>query len=171
MIVSLIAAIGAHDRGIGFQGKLPWRLPADLTRFRALTMGHSLIMGRRTFESLAGRQLPGRRLILLSRTGRGRQADEGVVWVDSIPSALRVAREGYQDAQAFIAGGAQVYARALQMGVVDRMYLTVVHAEAEADVFFPPFDEAEWTESQAEHREADSKNPYPLTFRTLDARR
>jgi dihydrofolate reductase len=133
VIVSIIAAM---DRkcGIGVDNKLPWRLSADLKRFRELTMGHHIIVGRKTFESI-GRPLPGRRMIVVTRD-RNYKA-EGCDLAHSVEDATRLARER-GESEVFICGGAEIYAQSI--GIVGRMYLTFVGAEVAADTFFPEFD-------------------------------
>jgi dihydrofolate reductase len=160
MTLSIIAAIS--DNGvIGRNGDLPWRQSADLKRLKALTMGHHMIMGRKTFETLE-KVLPGRTIVVVTR--QPDFAPEGVVVVRSIPEAVeRVAG----DPEPFIAGGAEIYQQSLH--IADRMYLTRVHADLEGDTFFPEFDDvAEWKLIDAEHFEADEKNQYPYTFLTYE---
>ena len=166
MIVSLIAAIAEPSRAIGLRGGLPWRLPADLAHFKQLTLGHTLIMGRTTWEPLSGRGLPGRRIIVLSRAGL--LSGNNVKVASSLKAALELATQDLTESETMIAGGAQVYRAALAQEVVDRMYLTLVHAQVEADTYFPPYEQAEWEVSAAEHRPADAENPYELTFTTLE---
>ncbi len=160
MTLSIIAALG-RNRAIGYQNTLPWRLPADLQRFKQLTMGHHLLMGRKTFESI-GRPLPGRTSIIITR-----QADykaEGCLIVHSLEEAIAIAQtRGEQEA--FVIGGADIYAQALPLA--DRMYLTWVDAEPEADVFFPAFDELGWETSDEVEFAADEKHPYAMRFVTL----
>lgn len=166
MIVSIIAAYAAPNRAIGRDGELPWRLPDDLARFRELTMGHTLLLGRRTFQSLHGRRLAGRRIIVLSRTLNSTPATADAV-ASSLEEGIELARDGYGETELFIAGGEQVYKQALDLGVVDRMYLTIIEAEIEGDTFFPPVDEGQWQiEEEADHP-ADIVHPYPFHFRTL----
>jgi dihydrofolate reductase len=160
VIVSIIAAMD-KKRGIGVDNQLPWRLSADLKRFRELTMGHHIIVGRKTFESI-GRPLPGRRMIVVSRD-EGYRA-EGCDVVHSVEEAIELAR-GRGENEAFVCGGAQIYARTI--GVADRMYLTFVDAQVVADTFFPNFDESEWAERESLYQSADVKNQYPFTFRLL----
>jgi dihydrofolate reductase len=160
VIVSIIAAMD-RKRGIGVDNKLPWRLSADLKRFRELTMGHHIIVGRKTFESI-GRPLPGRRMIVVTRD-RNYKAD-GYDLAHSVEDATRLARER-GESEAFICGGAEIYAQSI--GIVDRMYLTFVDAEVAADTFFPEFDEREWSELESVYRPADEKNQYPFTFKLL----
>jgi dihydrofolate reductase len=144
MRVSLIAAV-AENGVIGYRGALPWHLPDDLRRFKALTMGHHLIVGRRTFESI-GRGLPGRRMVVLSR--RRASLPDGVAGAVSLEEALRRAEEAGDD-EVFVAGGAEVYGLALPHA--DRLYLTRVHAAPQGDTFFPTIDLRSWhlVESEA----------------------
>ncbi|MGH2621597.1 MAG: dihydrofolate reductase [Anaerolineales bacterium] len=166
MIVSIIVAMAEPSRAIGLRGGLPWRLPADLARFKQRTLGHTLIMGRTTWEPLSGRGLPGRRIIVLSRTGL--LSGNEIKVASSLNEALGLARNNPAETETLIAGGAQVYRAALAQDVVDRMYLTLVHAELEADTYFPPYEQADWETSAAEHRPADAENPYDVTFTTLE---
>lgn len=160
MIVSIIAAMD-KKRGIGVDDRLPWRLSADLRKFRELTMGHHIIVGRKTFESI-GRLLPGRRMIVVTRDKNYRA--ESCDIVHSVEEAIELAR-GKGENEAFICGGAQVYAQTI--GIADRMYLTLVDAEVAADTYFPEFDEHEWSEAESVYQPADEKNQYPFTFKLL----
>jgi dihydrofolate reductase len=160
MKLSIIAALG-RNRAIGYQNQLPWRLPADLQRFKQLTMGHHMLMGRKTFESI-GRPLPGRTSIIITR-----QADynaEGCLIAHSLAEAVAMAKaRGEQEA--FIIGGADIYAQALPFA--DCMYLTWVEAEPKADAFFPVFDENEWEAMEEISFTADDKHLYAMKFITL----
>ncbi len=167
MIVSIIVAFADANRAIGRDGDLPWRLPADLARFRELTMGHTLLMGRRTFQSLHGRRLSGRRIIVLSRSLNSTPATADAV-ASSLEEGMDLAREAYEESELFIAGGEQVYQQALELGVVDRMYLTVVEAEIEGDTFFPEFNRNEWQLKDESAHPADIVHPHPLRFKTLE---
>jgi len=160
MIVSLIAAMD-EARGIGIDNKLPWRLSADLKRFKDLTMGHHIIVGRKTFESISG-PLPGRRTIIL--THRAGLTAPGCLVAGSLDEALALAREN-GEGEAFICGGARVFEEALPRA--DRFYLTLVHARVRADTFFPEWQEDRWAEQEVSHHDADEKNQYPLTFKVL----
>lgn len=164
MIVSLLVAMD-EQRGIGIENRLPWRLSADLRQFKALTMGHHLIMGRKTFESI-GRPLPGRRTIVISRNTGFRS--EGIQTVASLDEALALARQQGED-EAFVIGGAEIFSMALPCA--DRIYLTQVHAITNADVFFPDFDPDEWVERRAFFQPANEKNEYAFTFRQLERKR
>lgn len=160
MIVSIIAAMD-NRRGIGIENRLPWRLSADLKRFRELTMGHHIIVGRKTFESI-GKPLPGRQMIVVTRDHLFRAAGCDVCY--SLAEALELARSRGED-EAFIGGGAQIYEQALALA--DRMYLTLVDAEIVADTFFPSFDPQDWNERERIAHPADEKNQFPFTFSLL----
>jgi dihydrofolate reductase len=166
VIVSIIAALAEPSRAIGLRGGLPWKLPADLARFKQLTLGHTLIMGRTTWEPLSGRGLPRRRIIVLSRSGPIGGNDVKVA--STLSEALELAEHDSAESETFIAGGAQVYRAALAQEVVDRMHLTLVYAQVEADTYFPPYEQADWEVSAAEHRPADAENLYAVTFTTLE---
>ena len=138
MTVTLVAAVGANGV-IGVDGGLPWRLPDDLAHFKQLTMGHPMIMGRATFDSI-GRALPGRTTIVVTRNP-GWSA-EGVETAPSLDAALTRARE--LDDDIFIVGGGQIYAAALERDVIDLLCITRVAAAPEGDVRFPPVDWERW---------------------------
>ena len=162
MRLSIIAAV-ATNGVIGRGGDLPWHLPADLARFKRLTMGHHLIMGRRTFESI-GRLLPGRTAVVLTRD-RSWSCD-GAHVVHTAGEARQIAAA---DDEAFIIGGAEVFA--LFLPVVDRLYLTRIHAAIEGDTRFPSFDETDWNLVSTEDHEPDDRHAYPYSFRTYDRAR
>lgn len=162
MKLSLIAALSTNNV-IGRANGLPWHLPADLKHFKALTMGHQYIAGRRTYESV-GRPLPGRTNIVITR--QPGFSPEGVHVVHSLEDALRLAASS-GESEAFVGGGGEIFSQALHRA--DRMYLTRVHAEIEGDTFFPDFDDvSEWRLTDAEHFDADEKNEYPFSFLTYD---
>jgi dihydrofolate reductase len=163
MRVSLIAALSTNNV-IGRDNDLPWgRLSTDLKRLKALTMGHHMIMGRKTYDSV-GRPLPGRTNVVVTR--RTDFAPDGVVVVHSLEDAIQVAEKAGDD-EAFIAGGAEIFEQSMHRA--DRMYLTRVHAELEGDTFFPEFDDvSEWHLVDAEHFEADDKNALPFSFLTYE---
>jgi dihydrofolate reductase len=160
MKISMLVAMG-ENRAIGYDGGLPWRLHEDLKRFRTLTMGHHIIMGRKTFESI-GRSLTGRQMIVLTRDPGYQALGETVA--HSLDEALAIAQKR-GDYEVFIIGGAQVYADALDQ--VDTIYLTLVHAEPEADTFLPALGDV-WQEVSCEQHAADERNQYPFTFKTLE---
>jgi len=158
MRLSLIAAL--DRRGvIGRGGDLPWHLSADLRRFKRLTMGHVIIMGRRTYESI-GRPLPGRTSIVV--THRKEVPDEGVRIAGSLERAVEIAREAGEREEVFVIGGAAIYEQALPR--VDRLYVTRVHAEVEGDTYFPACDFSRWRLVESEDHAADEKNPLPYSF-------
>ena len=145
--LTLIAAV-ARNGVIGIDQRLPWRLPADLKRFKALTLGHSVIMGRKTWESLPTnfRPLPGRRNIVVTRDASYRAA--GATIVHSLPAAITAAGHG----EAFIIGGAELYAAALPLA--DSLQLTEIDATFEGDTHFPAVAPREWREAAREgHRD------------------
>lgn len=141
--LSLIAAVAANGV-IGSGNALPWRLPEDLKRFKALTLGHPVIMGRKTYESI-GRPLPGRRNIVISRDAAF--SAEGCETAGSLDAAI-ASCAGTTD-EVFVIGGAQLYAEALQ--VAQRMYLTEILREYPGDAHFPAFQRAAWRETAREH--------------------
>ena len=161
--LSLIAAL-ADNGVIGRNGDLPWHLPADLKHFKRLTWGHTLILGRKTHESigrtLSGKTLPGRRSIVLSR--RPPDALPGVEVAPDLDRALEMAGEG----EVFVIGGAEVYRQALPRA--DRLYLTRVHAVIEGDTRFPDFEPGEWRVVEAEAHPADEQHACPFTFQRLE---
>ncbi len=155
MTVAVIAAM-ARNRVIGHRGQLPWRLPEDLRRFKAITMGHVLLMGRTTFESI-GRPLPGRRTVVVTR-----QPDwtaTGVTVAHTIEDAFGLAGEG----AVFVAGGGDIYRQTLHRA--GRLYLTVIDREVEGDTFFPAFDEARF---RVLERERHDDAELPFEFVTLE---
>jgi len=129
--ISVIAAL-ARNRVIGIDNRLPWRLPEDLAHFKALTLGHPILMGRKTFESL-GRPLPGRTNVVITRNPGYRP--EGCLVADSIPAAIALCKDADE---IFFIGGAELYAQAIPLA--DRLYLTEVDIEAEGDAWFPDYD-------------------------------
>jgi dihydrofolate reductase len=155
--VVLIAAV-ASNGVIGIHGRLPWRLPADMARFRARTYGHHVVMGRRTFESL-GKPLPGRTNLVVTRNPRW--TAPGVRAVASLEEALRVATTA-GDTETFVIGGAELYAAALPVAV--ELDLTEVEASPEGDVRFPPWVSDEWREVSREAHGPDASHPWAYSF-------
>ena len=157
----------AENRVIGRDGGMPWHLPADLARFRALTIGKPIIMGRHTHESLGKKVLDGRHNIVLTRQHRFRTADfemQELTMVHSLEEAFDTAHEVASSDVDEIAviGGASVYEQALP--VADRIHLTVVHASIEGDARFPALEPGTWREVAREERGADERNGYDLSF-------
>jgi dihydrofolate reductase len=160
MTVSIVAALSTNNV-IGRNNRLPWHVSADLKRFKSLTVGHHLLIGRKTFESL-DRPLPGRTIVVITRD-RNFAAD-GVLTAPSVERAIELAR---LDPEVFIGGGAQIFEQTMHRA--DRMYLTRIHTEIEGDAFFPEFDDVtEWILVDVEHHEADEKNDYPYSFLTYE---
>lgn len=159
----LLAALD-RKRAIGRDNDLPWKLPDDLGRFKALTLGQPLLMGRRTAESL-GRALPGRRNLVLTRSGRAPWS--GMEPIDSVEEALgRAAGDGAS--VLWVIGGGEVYAQCLPQA--SRMHLTHVDTEVPgADTFFPAFDPGEWDVTGRERHPADDRHAFPFEF--IDYRR
>jgi len=162
-MISIIVAM-SENRVIGRAGALPWRLPDDLKRFKSLTMGHPMIMGRKTFESI-GRPLPGRDTIVITRNPGWSRPD--VRTANSLAEAIALAGDG--GGEVFIVGGGEIYREAILDA--DRIHLTLVHAAIEGDAFFPVIDDDEWAVVDEAHHPADAGHPYAFTFRTLDRRR
>ena len=157
MIISLIAVLGKNNE-IGKGNALLCYLPADLKRFKAITSGHTIIMGRKTFESLPNGALPNRRNIVISRNKQ--LAIEGAEVYPSLDYALL---KCIGETEVFITGGAQIYGQSLP--VADKLYITRIHAGfPEADAFFPEIERNNWKEVFRETFPADEKNPYPFTF-------
>jgi dihydrofolate reductase len=137
--IPIVAAV-AGNGVIGVDGRLPWHLPGDLPRLKALTLGHVLVMGRKTYDSI-GRPLPGRTTVVVTR--QPEWSADGVQVASSVPDALELASS--LDDDVFILGGAEIYAQTI--GVTDRMELTEVHAKPEGDTYFPPIDWSAWRET------------------------
>ena len=155
MIVSLVAA-ASDNNVIGKNNTLPWRLPADMKFFKNLTMGHTVIMGRKTFESM-GKPLPGRKNVVITRNKEFKA--EGCSIVSSIEDALnRCASEN----EVFIIGGAEIYRQSIKMA--DKIYLTRVHGYFDGDAFFPDIPADGWDETAHTDFAADEKNSYPYSF-------
>jgi dihydrofolate reductase len=159
MRVNIVVALDRHGV-IGRDGGLPWRLAADLRRFRTITLGHPVVMGRRTHESI-GRALPGRLNIVLSRTP-GFQA-RGCVVVATFEAALAVC---CATEEMMVVGGASVYAAALP--IAQRLFVTEVDTTAVGDVCFPSFDRHDWLEVSREAQPADESNEHACSFVVLE---
>lgn len=159
--VSLIFAI-ADNGVIGHKGALPWQLPDDLRRFKALTTGHTVVMGRKTFESI-GKPLPGRLNVVLTRD-RGFHHD-GVAVVHDLADALRRADEGEE---VFVIGGAEVFRRALAKA--DRVYQTLVHSDVDGDTSLIEFDCSHWDLRSNEFHERDDAHAHSYSFGIYERR-
>ncbi len=152
--LSLIVAM-ADNRAIGLGNKMPWHLPADFAWFKQQTLGHPVIMGRKTFESI-GRPLPGRRNIVVSRNANFHA--DGVEVAHSLDAALQMTAH----TDRFVIGGATLYTEALPLAT--HLIVTEVHAKPEADTFFPEWDAGEWRQVSRLRREPDEKNAYAMDF-------
>ena len=161
MKISIIVAI-ADNGVIGRDNELPWRLSADLQRFKTLTMGHHLLLGRKTFEAI-GRPLPGREMIVVSRGTP--ELPDGVHLASSILDGIERARS-HGEEELFVAGGASIYA--VTLTDCDRVYLTRVHDDGDGDVLFPAVDWSLWDEVSRQEIPADERNEYATTFTVYD---
>ena len=162
MLVSLVAALD-YNRVIGCGGALPWHLPADLRRFKTLTLGHPIVMGRRTFESI-GNPLKGRTNIVVTR--RMGYSAPGCLVAHDLDEAFTLAGAA---PEVMIIGGRLLYDATIEWA--DRMYLTVVHGEFDGDKYFPQFSLNEWLLESARHYAANADNTYPTSTYTLTRRR
>lgn len=160
MIVTIVVAI-SENNAIGKNNQLLWHLPADLKHFRLITTGHTVIMGRKTYDSV-GKPLPNRRNIIITRQDI---TIEGCEVVKSIEAALALCAD---EEEVFIVGGAEIYRQAMHL--TDRIYLTIVHQKFEADSFFPEINYNEWRETEREDHQPDEKNKLPYSFITLNRR-
>lgn len=164
MIISLIAAID-QSAGIGKDGGVPWRLRSDMKWFKKTTMGHHVIMGRKTFESI-GMALPGRTNIILSRNLD--YPAQGILVVDSLEAALKIAEQNGDD-EAFIIGGGEIFAQSLPLA--DRLYITHVHADFDCDVFFPPINPDLWRLVSSESYSQSAHDQTPFTIQIFEQKR
>ncbi len=163
MKISLIAAI-ANNNVIGNNNQLIWHMPSDLKHFKALTMGHTLIMGRKTFESL-GSPLKGRKTIVLSR--QKNYDAQGCQVAGNLTDALKLVQK---EKEVFIAGGAQIYSQSINLAQTRRIYLTRIFASFEGDAFFPDIDAIQWELIERTDNQPDEKNPYAYSFQTYKRR-
>lgn len=170
MNISIIAAVG-RKRELGFGNKLPWHLPDDLKRFKALTRGYAVVMGRKTYQAI-GRPLPERTNIIITRNKDF--TAPGCVVVGSMEEAIAAAEKTNGDAgggaaesgEVFVIGGAEIYKLALPLA--NKMYLTHVDADMDADVYFPEFNEKEWRVGATEPHGADEKHPHSFIFKIYE---
>lgn len=154
-MITIIAAI-AEQNALGKDNQLIWHLPADLKRFKQVTSNHHVIMGRKTYESL-GKPLPNRTNIIITRNGNFKA--EGCIIVNSLLQAIEAAKK---DKNPFILGGAEIYKQSIE--IADKLDLTFVHHQFEADVFFPEIDKTIWKETSRENYKADDKNKFDFSF-------
>lgn len=153
--INLIAAL-ARNRVIGNRQQIPWRIPGEQAYFKKVTLGHPIVMGRKTWESI-GRPLPGRRNIVVTRSPNYVAADADVV--DSLDAALALVPNS---ADVFVIGGGELFAQALPSA--DRLFLTEIDADFEGDAFFPQFDRAGWRETSRKTHAAENDRPFGYSF-------
>ncbi|HEY8931196.1 MAG TPA: dihydrofolate reductase [Mucilaginibacter sp.] len=158
MTTTIVVAI-SENHAIGKDNKLLWYLPKDLRHFKEITSGHTIIMGRKTYESV-GKPLPNRRNIIITRQNI---TIEGCEVVNSIEAALELCED---EIEVFIVGGAEIYKQSMHL--TDRIYLTIVHETFDADSFFPEIDTRIWKEVHHEDHQPDEKNSLPFSFITLE---
>jgi dihydrofolate reductase len=157
MLLSIVVA-AAENNLIGDRDRLPWRLPDDLRRFKSLTMGKPIVMGRKTYASI-GKPLPGRKNIVVSRHDF---QSEGCVAAASIEQALQAAEPA---PEVMVIGGAEIYRQVLPM--TDVIYLTRVHAEIPGDTYFPDIIWDDWMEVESEYHASDDRHAFAFTFLKL----
>ena len=161
-MVSIIVAI-ASNNAIGRNNELLYHMPNDMKRFKETTTGHTIIMGRKTFNSFPRRPLPNRRNIVLASENNIPEDKQGAEWMTSLPQALN---ESKNEGEVFIIGGASVYVQALSLA--DKIYLTIIDDEPQdADSFFPEIDYNEWKVESEEKFPADEKHAHPYSFINL----
>lgn len=163
-IISLIVAASSNN-AIGRNNQLLWHLPADLKFFKNTTWALPVIMGRRTFESVGGKPLQGRTNIIVTRQPDQQSEYDNVWFASSLEDAIEQAKK-LETTEIFIAGGAQIYQQA--MPIANRIYMTRVHANFEADVFFPEFNVEEWKLVRSNDFEADEKHAYSFSIQQWD---
>ncbi len=159
MKLLLIAALG-NNNVIGKENSLMWHMPADLKHFKNLTMGHTLIMGRKTFESM-GKPLKGRTTIVV--TGKKDYDAQGCRVANSISEALQIVKD---QKDVFVAGGEEIYRQTIDLYQARRLYITRIYGNFEGDTFFPEIDPYQWELIEMEEHEPDEKNKYPYAFLT-----
>lgn len=159
-MTTIVVAMGEKNE-IGFENQLLWHLPKDLKHFKDITSGHPVIMGRKTYESI-GKPLPNRTNIVVSR--QKDWFEEGILIVGSIKEAVKFAKK--IDEEVFIIGGGNIYDQT--MDVVDRLEVTLVKADLEADTFFPKINEKVWKKVNEVCHEKDEKNQYDFCFQTYE---
>ena len=164
MLISLLVAMD-EGGGIGRDNRLPWRLSTDLRRFKRLTMGHYMLMGRKTYESI-GRALPGRTTIVVTR--QTEYQAEGCLVAHSLEEGIKLAK-GAGEEELFVIGGGEIFQQALPLA--GRIYLTLVQTREACDVYFPPYNVGEWAVTQSEEVMADEANEFATTFKVLERRR
>jgi dihydrofolate reductase len=151
-----------NKRGIGKNNQIPWHLSSDLKRFKSLTMGHHIIMGRRTYESI-GRQLPGRKMLILSN--RPDYEAEGALVFHSIQDTIKYVQD-CGESEVFIIGGGEIYEQTIKFA--DRIYLTMINTSIDTDVYFPEYDEEEWKILQCSAVDQKNGDEYAYIYQILE---
>lgn len=159
-MTTIVVAMGEKNE-IGFENKLLWHLPTDLKHFKDITSGHPIIMGRKTYESI-GKALPNRTNIVVSR--KKNWFEEGILIVGSIKEAVKFAKK--IDENVFIIGGGNIYEQTID--IADKLEVTLVKADLEADTFFPKIDMKVWKKTEEIFHEKDEKNQYDFCFQTFE---
>ncbi|MEI3791621.1 MULTISPECIES: dihydrofolate reductase [unclassified Chryseobacterium] len=159
-MTTIVVAMGEKNE-IGFENKLLWHLPKDLKHFKDITSGHPVIMGRKTYESI-GKPLPNRTNIVISRKKNWFQ--EGILIVGSIKEAVKFAKK--IDEEVFIIGGGNIYEQTIE--IVDKLEVTLVKADLDADTFFPKINPKVWKKTEETCHEKDEKNEYDFCFQTFE---
>ncbi|WP_339661884.1 dihydrofolate reductase [uncultured Polaribacter sp.] len=156
-MITIIAAI-AKNNALGKNNELIWHLPEDLKRFKKITSGHYILMGRNTFESI-GKPLPNRTTIIITRNKN--YFKDGCLIANSLEAAIELANK---EEKIYIIGGAQIYKYAIENNLADALDITLVHHQFEADAFFPEIDDTIWKETKRENFKADEKNKFDYSF-------
>jgi dihydrofolate reductase len=158
VIISLIVAMDENG-GIAKDNQLPWHLPSDLKRFKRLTMGHHLVVGRKTYETI-GKPLPGRVMILLTR--QKKYSAEGYLVVNSIKEAISIAEKNHEN-ELFIIGGGEIFSQTIDLA--DKIYLTTVYADVDANIFFPKITPGRWELVTKEGPDRPTRDQYKTDFK------
>jgi dihydrofolate reductase len=166
LTISIIVA-ASENHVIGINNHLPWHLPVDMKYFKDTTIGKPIVMGRRSFDEL-GRVLPKRPNIVITR--QEKFVHEGLIVVDSLEAGLEKAKT-FGTEEIFVTGGGQIFKEALDKDIIDRVYLTRVHATVQGDTYFPPFDGKGWKLVKDEFHDKDEKHAHSLTFQVWERER
>jgi dihydrofolate reductase len=168
MIISAIAAV-ADNGTIGINGDLPWHLPDDLKYFQRITMGHPVITGRKNYESIPEKYRPLRGRVNIVVTRNPEYEAPGAKVCSSIDEAIAMASE-LDEEEIFVIGGGEMYRAALQAGLIDRLYLTLVHADIAGDTSFPMIEPSDWIELERRYHAADDQHAFPFSYVKLERR-
>lgn len=169
MITSGIVAV-AQNGVIGRHGDLPWHLPDDMKYFMLTTKGHHIISGRKNYESIPPRYRPLKDRVNLVITRDKEYQAPGAIVLHSLNEAVKLAKKAGEE-ECFVIGGGDVFRQALEQDLLQRLYITRIHAEVQGDVFFPEIHPHGWEEKRTEHHMADERHAFPFTFVVLERRR